>query len=34
MTLSISLPKLGVKALGHTLTDMLKEGELGNLASH
>ena len=30
----MSLPKLEVKTLVHTLTDMLKEVELRNLASH
>ena len=33
MPLSISLTKLEVKTLVHTLTDMLKEVELGNMAS-
>ena len=31
---SMSLPKLEVKTLVHTLTDMLKEVDLGHLASH
>ena len=34
LILSMSLPKLEVKTLVNTLTDMLKEVELGNLASH
>ena len=32
MTLSINLLKLEVKTLDHTLTKMLKEAELGNIA--
>ena len=33
MTISINLLKVEVKTLVHTLTDMLKEEELGNMAS-
>ena len=33
-TVSMSLPKLEVKTLVHTLTDMLKEAEFRHLASH
>ena len=33
MTISINLLKVEVKTLVHTLTDMLKEVELGNMAS-